>query len=194
MEIFPVSTSNNTTGPGGGFAHGHTGVYRYHPKPHHGARRVLGYYSRISNRLVLGDGFGHGPASVYRPNVIEFANGIDNVDPYGEETAKALEVLCPKTVSCADILALAARDAVTLSGGPNWNVPKGRKDGRISKATDTRQLPGPTFNISQLQQRFSQRGLGTEDLVALSGKKTDSATNVNNDGLDVVASTPNEAT
>jgi len=48
-------------------------------------------------------------------------------------------------------------------------VPKGRKDGRISKASETRQLPAPTFNISQLQQSFSQRGLSLKDLVALSG-------------------------
>nr|GEX22581.1 peroxidase 64-like [Tanacetum cinerariifolium] len=89
-----------------------------------------------------------------------------------DNAKKAVEALCPKTVSCADILALAARDAVTLSGGPTWNVPKGRKDGRVSKASDTRQLPGPTFNISQLQQSFAQRGLGTDDLVALSGGHT----------------------
>nr|GMC56005.1 peroxidase 64-like [Ipomoea batatas] len=55
------------------------------------------------------------------------------------------------------------------SGGPQWDVPKGRKDGRISKATDTRQLPSPTFNITQLRQNFAQRGLSMEDLVALSG-------------------------
>lgn len=85
---------------------------------------------------------------------------------------KAVEALCPGVVSCADILALAARDAVALSGGPNWKVPKGRKDGRISRAIDTRQLPAPTFNISQLQQSFSQRGLSLEDLVALSGGHT----------------------
>ncbi|XP_044475171.1 peroxidase 64-like [Mangifera indica] len=86
-----------------------------------------------------------------------------------DHAKKAVEALCPGVVSCADILALAARDAVALSGGPSWDVPKGRKDGRISKATDTRQLPAPTFNISQLQQSFSQRGLSMEDLVALSG-------------------------
>jgi peroxidase len=51
-------------------------------------------------------------------------------------------------------------------------VPKGRKDGRTSLATETRQLPAPTFNISQLQQSFSQRGLSLNDLVALSGKPT----------------------
>ncbi|WCJ39942.1 Peroxidase superfamily protein [Euphorbia peplus] len=55
------------------------------------------------------------------------------------------------------------------SGGPSWNVPKGRKDGRISKAAETKQLLSPLFNISQLQQSFSQRGLSLHDLVALSG-------------------------
>lgn len=58
---------------------------------------------------------------------------------------------------------------VMQAGGPSWDVPKGRKDGRISKASDTSQLPAPTFNISQLQQSFSQRGLSLEDLAALSG-------------------------
>ncbi|KAK1554821.1 hypothetical protein Q3G72_017785 [Acer saccharum] len=85
---------------------------------------------------------------------------------------KSVEALCPGVVSCADILALAARDAVALSGGPTWDVPKGRKDGRISKATDTVQLPAPTSNISELQQSFSQRGLSMKDLVALSGGHT----------------------
>ncbi|RZC30275.1 Peroxidase 64 isoform B [Glycine soja] len=85
---------------------------------------------------------------------------------------KALEASCPGVVSCADILALAARDAVFLSGGPTWDVPKGRKDGRTSKASETRQLPAPTFNLSQLRQSFSQRGLSGEDLVALSGGHT----------------------
>lgn len=89
-----------------------------------------------------------------------------------DHAKEAIEKSCPGVVSCADILALAARDAVALSGGPSWDVPKGRKDGRISKATDTRQLPGPIFNVSQLQQSFSQRGLSVEDLVALSGGHT----------------------
>ncbi|KAJ0873387.1 putative peroxidase [Helianthus annuus] len=89
-----------------------------------------------------------------------------------DHAKKALEAVCPGTVSCADIVALAARDAVHLSGGPTWVVPKGRKDGRISRASETRQLAAPTSNISQLQQSFSQRGLSMEDLVALSGGHT----------------------
>lgn len=58
------------------------------------------------------------------------------------------------------------------SGGPFWDVHKGRKDGRTSKASETTKLPTPTFSISQLQQSFSQRGLSLDDLVALSGGHT----------------------
>eukprot|EP01018_Ginkgo_biloba_P028497 Gb_35165 [translate_table: standard] len=83
-----------------------------------------------------------------------------------------LESICPKTVSCADILAIAARDVVALSGGPKWEVEKGRMDGRISKANETNSLPTPNFNISQLIQSFALRGLSTHDLVALSGGHT----------------------
>ncbi|XP_024974234.1 peroxidase 64-like [Cynara cardunculus var. scolymus] len=89
-----------------------------------------------------------------------------------DNAKKVVESACPGIVSCADILAFAARDAVVLSGGPSWDVPKGRKDGRTSKASETIQLPAPTFNISQLQKSFAQRGLSLEDLVALSGGHT----------------------
>ncbi|XP_062120545.1 peroxidase 66 [Humulus lupulus] len=92
---------------------------------------------------------------------------------YVIDGAKAtLEAACPQTVSCADVLAIAARDVVTISGGPYWNVLKGRKDGRVSKASETVNLPAPTFNMSQLVQSFSNRGLGLKDLVALSGGHT----------------------
>ncbi|KAL0297686.1 UNVERIFIED_CONTAM: Peroxidase 47 [Sesamum radiatum] len=43
----------------------------------------------------------------------------------------------PGVVSCADILAMAARDAVSFGGGPVYDIPKGRKDGRRSKIEDT---------------------------------------------------------
>ncbi|GER33989.1 peroxidase [Striga asiatica] len=89
-----------------------------------------------------------------------------------DHAKRKVEKMCPGVVSCADILALAARDAVVLSGGPTWAVPKGRKDGRISNANESTQLPFPTFNLSQLQQSFSKRGLSLEDLVALSGAHT----------------------
>ncbi|KAL8231697.1 hypothetical protein R6Q57_001475 [Mikania cordata] len=100
------------------------------------------------------------------PNVSLHAFSVIN------NAKKAVESVCPGVVSCADILAVAARDSVVVSGGPFWDVPQGRKDGRISKASDTKQLPAPTFNISELQQSFSQIGLSLKDLVALSGGHT----------------------
>ena len=48
----------------------------------------------------------------------------------------------------------------------------GRKDGRVSKANDTINLPAPTLNAMQLIQSFAKRGLGVKDLVALSGGHT----------------------
>nr|XP_027108682.1 peroxidase 64-like [Coffea arabica] len=61
---------------------------------------------------------------------------------------------------------------IQQSGGQYWDVSKGRKDGRISKASHTTQFLASVFNILQLQQSFSQRGLSMEDLVALSGGHT----------------------
>eukprot|EP00253_Pinus_taeda_P035437 PITA_35437 len=89
-----------------------------------------------------------------------------------DDAKTKLESICPQTVSCADILAIAARDVVVLTGGPKWDVLKGRKDGLISRANDTRNLPAPTFNVSQLIQSFALRGLSLHDLVALSGGHT----------------------
>ncbi|KAJ6294602.1 hypothetical protein OIU76_022645 [Salix suchowensis] len=92
---------------------------------------------------------------------------------YAIDDAKArLEMACPHTVSCADIIAIAARDVVAMSGGPSWNVLTGRKDGRVSKANDTINLPSPRLNAVQLIQSFAKRGLGVKDLVALSGGHT----------------------
>ncbi|XP_027358376.1 peroxidase 66-like [Abrus precatorius] len=89
-----------------------------------------------------------------------------------DEAKAKLEKACPHTVSCADIIAIAARDVVALSGGPSWNVLKGRKDGRVSKASETVNLPAPTLNVSQLIQSFAKRGLGVKDMVTLSGGHT----------------------
>ncbi|KAL8141499.1 hypothetical protein V2J09_014531 [Rumex salicifolius] len=92
---------------------------------------------------------------------------------YVIDQAKAqLEKACPHTVSCADVLAISARDVVTMSGGPYWRVLKGRKDGRVSRANETDNLPAPSFNTSQLIQGFANRNLGVKELVALSGGHT----------------------
>ncbi|KAJ0030876.1 hypothetical protein Pint_14073 [Pistacia integerrima] len=69
---------------------------------------------------------------------------------------------CRNKVSCADILALATRDVVSLTGGPFYKVELGRRDGRIStKASVQRRLPHPEFNLDQLNSMFASHGAHT---------------------------------
>ncbi|XP_074276426.1 peroxidase 16-like [Silene latifolia] len=80
---------------------------------------------------------------------------------------------CKNKVSCADILALATRDVILLSGGPNYKVELGRRDGRISrKASVKGHLPHAHFNYNQLKALFATHGLSQVDLIALSGAHT----------------------
>lgn len=76
-------------------------------------------------------------------------------------------------VSCADILALAARDVVNLAYGPYWPVELGRRDGLISKASDVKgKLPDPEMHVKELAAIFDKNGLSMRDMVALSGAHT----------------------
>ncbi|CAK9181661.1 unnamed protein product [Ilex paraguariensis] len=98
------------------------------------------------------------------PNLL--LRGFDVID----DAKSQLENACPGVVSCADILALAARDAVVLTNGPTWLVPTGRRDGRVSSASDTDNLPAFTDSIDVQKQKFAAKGLNTQDLVTLVGK------------------------
>ncbi|KAJ7979722.1 Peroxidase [Quillaja saponaria] len=86
----------------------------------------------------------------------------------------AVEKACPRLVSCADILTIASEESVSLSGGPEWSVPLGRRDSLTANRTLANiNLPGPQSTVEQLKFRFSVVGLNrTEDLVALSGAHT----------------------
>ncbi|CAL1358460.1 unnamed protein product [Linum trigynum] len=80
---------------------------------------------------------------------------------------------CRNKVSCADILALATREVVSLAGGPFYRVELGRRDGRMStKGSVQRQLPHANFNLDQLNQMFNSHSLSQTDMVALSGAHT----------------------
>ncbi|CAN1235181.1 Peroxidase 5, partial [Linum perenne] len=71
------------------------------------------------------------------------------------DSAKSeLESVCPNTVSCADIIAFAARDSSFVLGRINYVVPSGRRD---------------SFNAEQLAQNFARKGLTMEEMVVLSG-------------------------
>ncbi|KAK3221323.1 hypothetical protein Dsin_008348 [Dipteronia sinensis] len=80
---------------------------------------------------------------------------------------------CRNKVSCADILALATRDVIVLTGGPSYKVELGRRDGKISTiASVQHKLPGPNFNLDQLNTMFAANALTQTDMVALSGAHT----------------------
>ncbi|KAI3439285.1 Peroxidase [Psidium guajava] len=89
-----------------------------------------------------------------------------------DDAKTQLEAACPGVVSCADILALAARDSVALTNGPSWAVPTGRRDGRVSSASDAANLPSFRDSVDVQKQKFADLGLNTLDLVALVGGHT----------------------
>nr|CAP72489.1 catharanthus roseus peroxidase 2a [Catharanthus roseus]CAP72491.1 peroxidase 2a precursor [Catharanthus roseus] len=81
---------------------------------------------------------------------------------------------CGRIVSCSDILALAARDSVVLSGGPEYDVPLGRRDG-LNFATQNEtlnNLPPPSSNTSELLTSLATKNFNATDVVALSGGHT----------------------
>ncbi|KAI3891608.1 hypothetical protein MKW92_034616 [Papaver armeniacum] len=92
--------------------------------------------------------------------------GYDIID-----TIKAqVEALCPNTVSCADILAVAARDSVAAMGGRPWIVQLGRRDAKTASKNDANSnLPPATLSLSGLITSFSNKGFTTKEMVILSG-------------------------
>ncbi|XP_009588152.1 peroxidase 24 [Nicotiana tomentosiformis] len=91
-----------------------------------------------------------------------------------DDIKKKLEQVCPHKVSCADILALVTRDAVSYQFGRSmWKIPTGRKDGRVSKASEAlASLPSPFANFTTLLRQFQDNDLDIVDLVTLSGAHT----------------------
>ncbi|XP_058751947.1 cationic peroxidase 1-like [Vicia villosa] len=84
-----------------------------------------------------------------------------------------LETACPGIVSCADIVAAAARDSVVALGGPTWSVGLGRRDSTTaSKDTATSDIPSPLMDLSNLITAFSNKGFTAKEMVVLSGAHT----------------------
>ncbi|MBA0655056.1 hypothetical protein Goklo_007577 [Gossypium klotzschianum] len=96
--------------------------------------------------------------------------GFDVIDDLKAEVEKK----CPNVVSCADVLALAARDAVSFKfQTPLWEVLTGRRDGRISRISEAlANIPSPLSNFTALVRSFTSKGLNVHDLVVLSGGHT----------------------
>ncbi|XP_050215903.1 peroxidase 59-like [Mercurialis annua] len=97
------------------------------------------------------------------------ARGFEVVDAI----KTAVENQCSGVVSCADILTIAARDSVLLSGGPTWKVPLGRRDGVTANITEAdNSLPSPFEGLDQIIAKFVAVGLNITDVVSLSGGHT----------------------
>ncbi|XP_059275292.1 peroxidase 16-like [Lycium ferocissimum] len=104
------------------------------------------------NISLAGDGF---------DTVIKAKAAVDNVPA------------CKNKVSCADILAMAARDVVALAGGPKYAVELGRRDGKMSSQNSVpNNLPHSDFHLEKLLPMFASRGLSIRHLIALSGAHT----------------------
>ncbi|KAL5770221.1 hypothetical protein ACOSP7_014375 [Xanthoceras sorbifolium] len=88
-----------------------------------------------------------------------------------DKAKKALEESCPSTVSCADIIAVAIRDAVALAAGLKYTVPTGRLDGLESDPNKVN-LPSPSVPVINALQQFKANRLDDIDAVALLGGHT----------------------
>lgn len=85
----------------------------------------------------------------------------------------ALELECPNIVSCSDILAVSARDLVTMVGGPYYPIRLGRKDGLISNALRVAgNVAKPNMSMEQIITFFASKGFTVQELVALIGAHT----------------------
>ncbi|KAG1346970.1 Peroxidase [Cocos nucifera] len=98
--------------------------------------------------------------------------GFDAVDAIKTR----VEVACPATVSCADILVLATRDGLVLdftfgkAGGPFYPVLTGRRDSERSFFDEAQlQIPAPDDNYTKTLVNFASRGFTERETVSLLG-------------------------
>lgn len=87
-----------------------------------------------------------------------------------DEAKAKLEAICPKTVSCADIMAFAARDSTYRVGGFFYKIPAGRRDGTISLKSEVGgNLPPPVLGVEEIQPFFTKKGLSVKEMTVLLG-------------------------
>lgn len=104
---------------------------------------------------------------------------IDSRKNFGIRNRESISMLksmveseCSQQVSCADILILAAREAVCLSGGPQIKVPLGRKDSSVTPSFELADalLPPSTIGVDDMLQTFANKGMTIEESVAIIGR------------------------
>ncbi|KAM7501446.1 hypothetical protein LguiB_000350 [Lonicera macranthoides] len=97
---------------------------------------------------------------------------LPNLSVRGYEVINAakasLKAVCPGVVSCADIIIMATRDVILLSGGGLYSVETGRKDGLVSLNTNVN-LPSSSISVSDSVNAFANKSLTPTDMVYLLG-------------------------
>ncbi|KAM7265357.1 hypothetical protein ACFE04_003040 [Oxalis oulophora] len=100
-------------------------------------------------------------------------NSLRGFDVVDDIKKKVDEICGSSVVSCADILAVAARDSVVELGGPSYEVKLGRRDSLTANSTlALLNLPNSTRDLPNLLDQYKKQGLSAKDLVALSGGHT----------------------
>ncbi|GLJ51749.1 hypothetical protein SUGI_1099790 [Cryptomeria japonica] len=100
---------------------------------------------------------------------------------YVNAIKSALEEECPGVVSCADIVALSARDGVVMLGGPRVELKTGRRDSKKSSAAVVDEyIPLHNDSASTVLSRFDSIGIDAEGVVALLGAHTVGRTHCGN--------------
>ncbi|KAL4297235.1 hypothetical protein GQ457_12G002990 [Hibiscus cannabinus] len=113
------------------------------------------------------------PAFETEKNARGNLNSVRGFEVVDKIKAEVDRVCGRPTVSCADILAVAARDSVVALGGPTWRVRLGRRDSTTaSRALADIVLPSASMDLPALIDNFKKQGLNQRDLVALSGGHT----------------------
>ena len=67
-------------------------------------------------------------------------------------------------------LLLMLLQCFTQTKEASWKVPIGRRDGRVSLASEIANLPASRDSIELQKPRFADKGLNDQDLVSLVGK------------------------
>ncbi|KAK8709558.1 hypothetical protein V6N13_060573 [Hibiscus sabdariffa] len=99
------------------------------------------------------------PAFETEKNARGNLNSVRGFEVVDQIKAEVDKVCGRPVVSCADILAVAARDSVVALGGPTWKVRLGRRDSTTaSRATADSMLPSASMDLPALIDNFKNQG------------------------------------
>ncbi|KAF7815775.1 peroxidase 28-like [Senna tora] len=131
-------------------------------------------------RLHFHDCFVGGCDASILLDTLEFEEKVEKLSPTNGQLLKGADLIddikakleeeCPGIVSCADTIAFAAIESMTLGGLPPQPKLGGRRDSLSSRAAEAEDnLPFPNWSMDQMLNLFKKKGFNAEDMVALNG-------------------------